>query len=513
MISVFAILKPLTYLIYMIALFAGTSSLAKPTSTYISPNDQYLVVNVLAVGPITDNRKGIYANSLASHLNELIKSDHRFDLYNDLKLPKDLTVDRLVAQPQILKNMGLTKQSVHAVVSLKINRTADRMTYTMRLHSTIDGLTLLERQQTSDEGVDLVHVLPRVTSLYHELVESLPYQGRILSRMGRRVTLNLGSKNGLQPGQKLRAIQIVSLQRHPKFNFIVQSTKQVIGQLSVEKVDPTLSFARIDEEQELNLLDRDTKLETDHFIKYPSTPILGIHQTLTPLSETDQVGEWRPYGQPTFGKVFFGFGFGSNSANLSLADSTTSSLKSSLASNLHLGGELWITPEWTVSMDIKQSVMPSRSSVVSETLNADSLRYSLFSYYNLLFSDNFFGPKIYFGLGGTSLQWNADTTSLFPSLRYSGLALAAGGSFPLMNELNKFSLGTELRYFLNPSVSLDGNNHRMSYLGFYGEFKRSESIRWRALMEVELYASRLGGAYQSFSTSSQNLMIEMHYLF
>src|SRR5208282_1436782 len=155
--------------------------------------------------------------------------------------------------------------------------------------------------------------------LLSEIVARLPYSGRVLSRDANRVTVNLGSRDGVQPGQILSVIQIIQAQRHPVFNFLVRTDKEIFGKVRILKVDETLSFGTVVSEKERGAIQKNSKIGPVDFVTYSG----GESLSLTPgpaetLGQRDDskiaFGKdpkpWVPEATPTFGQIGGRLGIG-----------------------------------------------------------------------------------------------------------------------------------------------------------------------------------------------------------
>jgi hypothetical protein len=495
---------------------------------YVSKEDQYLTMRKLGVGPVKDNRSEIYSKPAHELLEQLIERDHQFEFR---RLKGDLlswSPDRVIKSPASAAKF-LRKSGIDGFLTLRISRNLDNIQFVLRLHHADDGKVLIERTINNYPRLDIEGMELALTDLYGKTLGDLPYQGMILSRTGRKVTINIGSENGVKKGDVLQAVQIFNFKRHPKYQFVVNTTKQVIGKVKLTKVDPTLSFGYVTEEKEVNLIRQNSKIEVESFIKYPEITDKTIGPGL-PGEQAHLYGkdarEWKPEEPPTFGRAYASLGLGNYSGSFVLETLGDQSTSASLATALNFGGELWVTPKFIVNAGIKQSIIPSSKPSVGGSLTIDTLRTSLYGYYLLPLKGDFFGPKISVGFGGQSYKYNLDRSTELTSLLYSGYGLAIGGSFPLSGPYHKYTIGGELRYFFSttlketPVTSAASNTPRMSYFNIFGEKKITERVRWRANWEVELYASNFSGSGTrssdravSASQSLQTLSMEFNYLF
>src|SRR6202034_2181734 len=98
---------------------------------------------------------------------------------------------------------------------------------------------------------------------------------------------------------------------HPKFNFVVNTEKEIIGKIKVLQVDDTLSFGTVIMEKQRHAIDRGAKIDSLEVISYS-----GNDAGLVPAGEQDlqdrqdakvAFGEgakaWKPMSEPSLGQV------------------------------------------------------------------------------------------------------------------------------------------------------------------------------------------------------------------
>ena len=110
------------------------------------------------------------------------------------------------------------------------------------------------------------------------MVKKIPYAGLILSRQGNRVTMDIGTRDGVHDNTVVSVEQIILLKRHPKFHFILASEKEVLGKIRIVKSDETLSFGTVLSEKEPGVITTDSKITGLDFVNYASEPFDSQNQ-------------------------------------------------------------------------------------------------------------------------------------------------------------------------------------------------------------------------------------------
>ncbi|RYZ70802.1 MAG: hypothetical protein EOP05_12760, partial [Proteobacteria bacterium] len=252
-------------------------------------------------------------------------------------------------------------------------------------------------------------VREQIKSMYRKVVSKLPYQGLILSRQNNRITINLGKSDGLVKDQTVTAIQIISIQRHPKFNFLVSSDKEILGRIKILKVDDSLSFGAIVSEKERGAIARFAKISALEDVNYGEPSGLNPETDRDVRNRSDagvafgkDAREWVPAEPPSFGQVALTLGLGSFGNTSNLEGSECCEAKTSIYPSLGVQGELWINPRWAARLELTQGVISTdnpREGSSPKDLNQSYSRYALMLGYNFLLQDDFFGPKIQLNLG------------------------------------------------------------------------------------------------------------------
>jgi hypothetical protein len=168
--------------------------------------------------------------------------------------------------------------------------------------------------------------------------------------------------------------------------------------------------------------------------------------------------------------------------------------QSSLAPSLGVQLEGWLSPEWFVGLEMRQSVFAVGNSLAGSSpsrINLSTTRYDLGFGRNFLLSPDFFGPRLLFSLGYSQYIARADdsTPVLFSNMSYGGLRLGFDFNTPLADGL-PWEVGGRFRYFLWPtvgeSVSSGGTDTvSMNEFAFTAGYRTRQ--RFRYLAEAAFY--------------------------
>lgn len=455
------------FLLKFLFVFAGVSiahaQVYEQGGTFTSPVDQELTIRYLGVLPVKDNLEGIYARPLEEKLTELLKNHHRWN-YRPLTMAGPMP-DMLELEQKPETVIGLSAGSeADALVATQLSKGPRGISLRMNLFLRKTGRLIAQAQLNDHARFDLPDVQMQTAALLEKLLEKIPYQGHVLSRTGNRVTVNLGKRDGLAEGQTLSAVQIIGVDRHPKFQFIVQSHKEVLGTIKILKVEDTLSFGSVAYERERGSIRKNTKLSGLEKVAYtvpdrleseaenqrPEREKLG-----NPLIFGQNAGEWKPINPPTFGQVGVRIGGGSYNGKTSLSSSGSLEASTSLYPQIALDGELWINPEWTARFKWEQGIASTDNplggdpSSLSHSLSA----FALMIGYNFLLQQEYFGPKIEVSAGFSSYGASVDDSEPtgLTSMKYSGLTLGLRGNMPVTDD-KKWRAGLGLNIVFKPSL-------------------------------------------------------------
>lgn len=491
--------------------FEAAAQHREQSATYVSQIDQDLTIRRIALLPVADNVDGIYARPVEAQLTQALKNSHRWDFVEATIAASIPTLIELEESPTDVQKL-LQPVDADAFIGTTISRGPGGLSIRLDLFLKKDGKVLAQEVLRDHPRYELNEIRDRVNELYRKLIGHIPYDGLLLSRQGNRVTLNLGKSDGMTKDQIVTVVQIVSVNRHPKFNFIVSAEKEILGRVKILKVDETLSFGAIISEKEKDAVRRFAKISGLEQINYPEPSRLDESGPAGDVGDRPDAAvtfgkdpkEWLPARPPSFGQLGARLGMGlSYTESVATDQSGTLQASGPFFPNIALDGEMWLTPEWTIRAEILQGVTSAnnpRSGATPGTLNQSLDRYGLEVTYNFLLRDDFFGPK--FGFTGGFASWrmyvDGSTPDVFETTTYSGFYFGVAGSFPVMDS-KLWYLGGRLNIFLLPAMSetprFSGSSSKntIDEFSIFVQRKIGENLRATGGLDFALYSSTLSG--------------------
>lgn len=501
-------------------------TLAQDAGTYRSDIDMQFSVEKVSVLPFTDNLQGIYARPLEQHFIQLIDKMHRWDYLPANNTGPILTPEELEAAPAktIQSTQGL---GVDAVFAARISKGPNGVMIHLSLFLSKDGKLLSQAILKDYKQFDLNDLKEQMQRLLSEITARLPYAGRVLSREVNRVTVNLGAKDGLQAGQMLSVVQIVKANRHPKFNFLISTEKEIVGKIKVLKVDETLSFGTVVTEREKGTVQKNAKIGPLDFITYSNTDSLSLQpsdEEALMQKEGSKIAfgkdarEWQPQNAPTFGQVGGRLGLSRFTNNAQVTGVGGLSGTDNYAPGISLEGEIWITPEWTFHARLEQSIISvnnprpgSQPAKLSQSLSAYE---ALVGYMIRL------GPSVwsayaepFIGYFNYNLYTDNSTPEAFTSMDYSGLKFGIRGAAPIDPE-GRYGVGGEFAIAMKPGLSEkpvtsgSSSTNNATEFGIFGYKRLSNRLKAQVNLDFEMYSSNFSGTgtrAQSATSASQRI--------
>lgn len=518
------------------AVEAPADSANKDHATYHSDIDDLLTVEKVSVLPFTDNLQGIYARPLETHFTQAVDKMHRWDYLPANTSGPILSPEELEESPEKAKQVS-AGLGVDAFFAERITKGPNGITIHLSLFLTKDGKLLSQAILKDYKQFDLNDLKEQEQRLLSEIVLRLPYAGRVLSREGNRVTVNLGSRDGLQAGQMLSVIQIIQAQRHPKFNFLIHTDKEIFGKIKVLKVDETLSFGMVVTEKERGAIQKNAKIGSIDFVTYPNSDSLSL--TPSPedaLAQRDDsqiafgkdAHPWQPAAEPSFGQVGARLGLGQFNQHSNIRTVGGVETSDSVSPSLTVDGELWITPEWTFHARLMQGLASLHNPVPGS--EPGKLSESIADYegdigYTVRFGPHVWSPSLEPFLGYFTYSMYADTATpeAFNSMTYGGFKIGARGSSPI-GPNGPWGFGGEFSTAFKPSLSetpysSGGSSNSVVQFGVFGYKKLSERLKAQVQLDFDMYASTFTGggtrATPADSTSQRRTTLSagVYYMF
>lgn len=501
---------------------------------FVSAVDQDLNIKTVVLPPTTDNIGGIYAKPVDQYLRDLINDDKQWSL---AEYPKSLNLktELLDETPADVKKILSTAQS-EAVLSSKIIKGPKGTTITLTLFVGREGLPLLQETLKDFQGFEIGDIKQETKRLFDTLKNKMPFRATVLSRRAQQVTINLGSAYGLKPGMNVSAVQIIKVNRHPKLHIMVGTEKEVLGRIQLFKVENSLSFGSVVMEKDPGVITVGSKIFPEEYVKYAApitTPGGKILQDLSERADKDvsfgdSPQEWKPEAPPQYGKIELLAGAANYTQNTTLVSAGSVSGSSSFTPNVAVRGEMWLTPEWYVGFGLRQAVYSIDNGLAGSnpgSLNGSFGQYGVNFGYNLLLTNDFFGPKLQMNAGYMSSTFSIDdsTPLAFTRMQYGGLVLGFAGQFPISEEV-PVDLGAKFDFYVNPSMSENkssgaSNSNTVNAFGFFMDYRLKPKLKIRGELLFDYFSSDFSGTGQrtdpatSASHKLTTLMAGVQWLF
>ncbi len=486
------------------------------TAQYVSQADDQVSINRVAILPVTDNLDGIYARPLESELINHVKKNHQWDIVEN-NLSETPSIVDLEENPKEMAKLS-SRLETDAILVCRINKGPGGTSIRLDLFLKRDNKLFAQEVLKDFPRFEINELKEQLANLYAKLIAKIPYSGQILSRQQNRVTINIGKSDGINKDQILSVIQIIKLNRHPKFNFIINTEKEILGKIKILKVDDNLSFATIITEKEKSAIRKGAKISGIDFVNYsvpdelsnPSQKSESLNDRQdSNVSFGKAPSEWVPTPPPMFGLVGIKLGLGTFGESMNLTN-TTASLspggqdgKSPFYPSLDLYGELWLNPKWQMRAEIMQGVISTsnpRAGSTPSNLNDSLSYYSLAVGYNFLLRNDFFGPKIRLDFGLMSYRMFVDSSQpeSFTTVNYSGILVGITGVLPIDNRSNlvigaTFNLVLLPKLVEQPEASGGGPTNNVNSFSLFLEKKIRENIKFVSSLDFLLVSTSFSG--------------------
>lgn len=472
---------------------------------YLSEIDQGLSIQKLAIVPFIDNVNSIYSTPLTESTSQFIEE---LKQWTPQVLQQKIDTEKLSTN-DVKKICGSSQ--AQALLTGRFWKGPRGLQMNLILYTAQDGLPLLMESQDEIADFSIPNLQKLLKSKLNSLMEKMPYQGVILSRRGQDVTLNLGTFHGLRDKDTVNVVQILSLQRHPKQQFMVGHDKTLIGQIHISKADKYLSFGQIQFEKEQGSVLVGSKVKPDQFIQYTlkeDGSFAAVRDQLenrveSDVSFGDKSSEWMPRQPPQYGLLQVMVGFLQYNQNLNLQNSGALSASNSLAPTIALTGEAWLNDFWYFDLGFRQSAFSVDNSMSGSSpakINMSLGKYNIGVGYNVLLDNSFFGPKLQLSLGMSQFSALADETSplFLTKMNYGGIYFGFKGGFPLGPEM-PLDLGFQFKYFLtntlNEGKSSGGSSGvKSTEFGFFTSYRTKSNYNLIGQLNFEYYASSFSGS-------------------
>ncbi len=476
------------------------------SSNYVTELDSQLTIKKIALLPVTDNVEGIYSRPIEERLKDDLEKNHQF-IYVDPKFAGALlTPQELDENPNQVKKISANVDA-DVILCVRANKSTTGVSLHLSLYLKSDGKLLAQQIVNDQPGFETQPVQIKVSQLLEKLIKQIPYDGMVLSRTDNNVTLNLGKRNGIKKDQIVTAVLLINIKRHPKFNFIISSEKEVLGKIKITKADDTLSFGQIVSEKGKGTIKKATKIAGVDFVKYEDENLpkdTELSDKTKKVTFGDNPQEWRPTKPPTFGKVGLSLGLGSYQYRAQLVTAGSLEANSSIFPSIKVNTELWITPNWIFDFNIHQGILYASNPLSGSSPSQLSMSFTYYDFalgYNFLLQNEFWGPSIQLLMGLSNYNLFVDNSSplSITSTKYGGFFVELRGSVPVSDD-RIWNLGAGLDVYLStglnesPQSSGDSSTNTMNKYFLMGFYQMNVRTRIKTQIDFNFYSSSFSGA-------------------
>lgn len=489
-----------SFLVISTLIFAFHSETSAQSAVYKSSVDEDLSIKKVLLVPMVDNVSDIYAKPLTIQLRNIIETDRQWNVVDWTSSEKVLNPEEYEEKANLVRDL-MTQKKADAMLAARLSKGPNGITIKLNLFVGKTGQLFAQEILQDYNGFEIADIRSQLEVLFQKMKTKLPYHGVVLSRKSQGVTLNLGTQQGLREGQDINVIQIIKINRHPKFKFMISAEKEILGRVRITKAEESLSFGVIELEREPGVIVTGMKINVVEFVSYPPAPF-GDRKDADLVVGDGRAKEWVPAQPPTFGKVGFLLGLGSYTVKNNVVGVGSVDDKNSFVPSIHVDGELWITQNVFFNLRLKQYVFSldnTRSGSSPDEISVSATETTLLGGYNFLVADDFFGPKFQLMGGYSKMTTTLDdsTPTAFTSLDFSGLAIGVAGSFPISDE-TPVTVGAQVLLYLSPSVSekpTSGSSSSANITTFsaYGSYKYTEHINIKGELMYGLYSASFSG--------------------
>lgn len=479
----------------------------KSSVIYSNAVDASLTLHSVTFLPTTDNMGGVFSKPFDKKLSELLSQDSQWQLISSQFAGTFFTPADLIKDPS--KVLRIAKPlKADGVIIIDARRNPQDFLVALHLFSARDGKLITQVSATDIDQNSMDKALMQLEGLYAQMKSKIPYDGMILSRTQNRVTVNLGSQDGVVAGQELTCAKIIEVKRHPKTGAILQHEKAILGKIKLLKVDGALSFGDVVTEVENGAIQKDTKVVGARHVSHnkenwidnkyvPAEVLLSKNN-----EKKEDMTEWRPEMPPTFGQISASLGLSNFSRTLSLADGTSLSTNTHVFPSINLAAEIWINPEWYVNVGMSQGTgsMNNPGANSPSELNATLSQYWIDLGYNLLLKDSFFDSKLFAAIGYYDYNMSLDnSTDGLSSTEYKSFRITLGGKTPI-DAHERWYMGASLLLYLGadlsekPQTSGSSSDNKIVHFNVGLDYRYSERVWINTALDFKTFMSDFSGA-------------------
>jgi hypothetical protein len=311
---------------------------------------QFMLETIGFIKP-ADNVDGIFDESIATSYRDYFSQHSRFVL-NDLSKGDALLTrskipyHKLINDLEILRQLARTTRTESMIKTKVIKQQS-------KYQITLDWLHAPQMEQIATLQFDIEEPAdgsPLTTRMISEvihtqldaLVAMLPFEGTVTGRDHRSVTMNIGYRSHIKPGDTLLIGTLDEVKRHPILKKIVDWKLTPTGKVRIQQTDEGMAFGEVISEEEEHPISQAQKV-----IKVTSEPI-----SLTPPIESPAEANPSKKGNIQLGKIGISTLLGNSSWQLNVPTSSVANNGGGLALGAKASVDVWLTKDWFSNLEL-----------------------------------------------------------------------------------------------------------------------------------------------------------------
>jgi len=435
-----------------------------PAEVHASPElDRKYALTTLGILKAWDNVDGLFADIVSDAYNRRLSRESRFIVQdlgkaNQLLTATKLPYNKVIDDPEILAQLGKTLK-LDSVLRTKVYKEGPEYRFVMDwVHlSTVQTLATetfkieepFDPRGTGRGGAEFQRAI--ATGL-GRLLKKVPFQAMVTGRDQTALTVNAGTRDGIQPGDTLVVATLDEVKYHPLLKTIVDWRLTSTGKATVTDVEEGMAFAKIDVEEYGRQIARYQKVI--QVIPAPEAP--PEKAVSTDYDEREKLSR----EPPRLGWISPGVFVGHYSREASANNGASGVTGGGTLVGFKAEGQVWFTSEWFGdlgfvygSSGFSQEDISTGTKTAAADVTATLTQFKAAFGYMYHMTANFFGPKAFGRIGyhSTSFDLPNTATEATSPVKFSSLTLGIGGDLPiradygmqLSVDVGLFASGTE----------------------------------------------------------------------
>lgn len=396
------------------------------------PN-QTLNFKKIYIAPSEDNVEGVYRETIEQAYRAVFEKNPRFELVG-------------------------SEASADSIVKTKVEKRSTSTEIEMGLYLNPNGEKFTEQKMSISSAAASDEITTAAKKGLKNLLKKIPFYGSVTGREGDKITIDIGSGNGLHEGDLVQFSKIENIKRHPLLKTVLDVQMEYVGTAQIDVVENSIAFATVKNEAS------DTKISRLHKVTGVESPPETSTKTSNEQSDEfpesgfiasrDKVVASRS-DRPEIGFIGIGPFLGMFSASSSVSNGAINVSGSGFSPGLKVSSELWLTKSWFVDLDFGYSfasfaMNDDRTFAVSNKFSTSAKSFGADIGYRHYVWGTTRGPTVFGKVGYSSFTWTAPTDSsyIMGVRSYAGLRAGIGGSLPIANK-------GRTNFFMGLDVALD----------------------------------------------------------